>query len=75
MRGRRPKPKQACSYTEMSLTHYLLNDYTPVERFFEDMMGGRAYRQSQQADAFRPRWALLEAISYLSVNEQFTIIT
>jgi len=40
----------------MSLTHYLFNDYaSPFDRFFEDMMGNRAYRQSQQVDAFRPR--------------------
>jgi hypothetical protein len=39
----------------MSLTHYLLNDYTPADRFLEEMFGNRALRQNQQLDVFRPR--------------------
>ncbi|KAI9435741.1 HSP20-like chaperone [Lactarius indigo] len=40
----------------MSLTHYLLNDYsTPFDRFFDDVLSPRTYRQVQHSDVFRPR--------------------
>lgn len=40
---------------KMSLTHYLINDYsTPLDRFFDDVFTPRT-RQVQQSDIFRPR--------------------
>jgi hypothetical protein len=48
--------QRAAPLSKMSLTHYLLNDYSPpIDRFFEDMFSNRAYRQGQQLDVFRPR--------------------
>ncbi|KAH9060670.1 HSP20-like chaperone [Lactarius vividus] len=39
----------------MSLTHYLLNDYsTPFDRFFDDVLTPRTYRHVQPSDVFRP---------------------
>jgi hypothetical protein len=41
--------------SKMALTHYLLNDFTPLDRVFDDVLSNRAYRQSQQLDVFQPR--------------------
>ncbi|KAI0000811.1 HSP20-like chaperone [Russula compacta] len=40
----------------MSLAHYWFNDYPPsFERFFDDILSNRGYRQGQQSDIYRPR--------------------
>ncbi|KAH9957524.1 small heat shock protein [Russula dissimulans] len=53
----------------MSLTHYFSNDYsTPFDRFFDDVLSSRAYRQSQQGDIHRPRTQLNTLLDRLDIH-------
>ncbi|KAI0262701.1 small heat shock protein [Gloeopeniophorella convolvens] len=39
----------------MSLTNYFLNDFTALDRFFDEAFNSRGYRPSQAVAAFQPR--------------------
>ncbi|KAI0277178.1 small heat shock protein [Russula aff. rugulosa BPL654] len=57
----------------MSLTHYLFNDYSPTDRFIDEMFANRTYRPNQQLDVFRPRMDIRHDEKANSVTATFDL--